>query len=173
MKKIIITSLLVVFCLSLALPAVADYREHPYKEFFFGDSFHKSPSAVKLNFLKVQWNDQGVSELKFKISAWKGRVVWQDLYFVGQKGDQQVIAYKLSDKMKMGQEICLLDCPYKTYLDTMYFVPPVTPFNLETGQIWFVFTHGKQFYHIVWDMKSDEINWFKAEDKPLPTIFKK
>lgn len=173
MKRVAITTLVILCCIAMAGAAYADMRKAGDKALYFGESFHKSPVGIKLTYLDLRWNEQGVTQLKYEISAWKGKIVWEDLYFVGTKDGKQAIVYKLSDKQKMGKEFCYLECLYKAYLDTMFVAPAVGPFDGETGEVWFVFRHGGQFYHVVWEIKTNKIAWYKLQDKPAPPVMTK
>jgi hypothetical protein len=171
MRRIVVAGLVLLLCIAIAQVAFAEIKTHPYKEFFFGDSFHKSPAGVKLNYLELKYDKRGAYEFNFEFSAWKGKVVWDDMLFVcncPEKGKPQ-ITWKLSSKKKMGKEFCYLDCLHKAYRDRLIIEPPAKPFDGETGQVWYIVRHGGQGYHIVWDLKSNTIEWFKAEDKPVPT----
>ena len=173
MKRFALVSLVLICSMAFTATAFAGARNAGYEEFFFGDSFHKSPAGIHVNYMNLKWDANGVTEFKYQVSAWKGKLVWDDLYFVGSKDGNPVIVFKLSDKQKMGKEFCYLDCKTKSYLDTMFVAPAAGPFDGETGQVWFVFSHGGQVYHIVWDIKSNQRAWHKAEDKPAPPALTK
>jgi len=168
MKRFALAVLVVLIGVAVASSAFAGAREREFKELYFGDSFHKSPAGIKLTDLQVYWNEQGVTQFRFELSAWKGKIVWDDVYFVGKKDGNPVLAYKLSDKQKLGLEFCVLDCPFKRYYDTLYITTPVGPFDGETGEVWFMFHFGGQVYEVIWSLKTNEVNWYKAQDKPAP-----
>jgi hypothetical protein len=172
MKRYALTTIVFLCCLAFAASAFAAGRDHNYKEFFFGEDYHKSPGGIHMNYMAIHWNDQGVQDISFHISSWKGQIDWMDMYFIGEKDGKKYVIYKLSDKKQMGQKFCYTGCPEKSYRDTMYFEPPVGPFDLKTGEVWWVYRHGANIFHVVWSMKDNSMEWYKAEDKEAPPVLK-
>ncbi len=172
MKRFALTTIVLLCCLAFAGSVFAGGRDHNYKEFYFGDDFHKSAAGIHMNYLDIHWGAEGVKDITFQVSAWKGQVDWMDMYFVGEKDGKKYIVYKLSSKKQMGKKFCYNDCLHKQYRDTMFFEPPAGPFELKTGEVWWVFRHGALVYHVVWSMKDNSMEWYKAEDKEAPPVLK-
>lgn len=163
--------LIVAFCLlALAATAFAEGRNHKFKEFYFGDSYHKSPAGVGISYVKAKWTANGMSEMNFEISAFKGKVAWDDMYLVDEVDGKQVITYKLSDKRKMGKVMCYIECVNKKFVEKLFFEPNAGPFTMEKGQVWYVFSHGGWKYHVIWEMAGNTMAWYKAADKPVPPM---
>lgn len=172
MKRFAIVAIIFLWCFAFSGAAIAKMRSHDYEHISFGDTHHKDPAGINLNYMKIRWNAKGVSQLEFTLSVWKGKPIWNDTYIVGKKDGKEVILYKLSDKQKMDKEFCYIECLHKKAEESHYFTTPVGPFDIESGQVWWVFSYGPEKAHVIWDLKSNRVSWYKASQRKAPPMAK-
>lgn len=172
MKRFAIATLTILCCVAISGVAMAGMRSHDYEHVSFGDTFHKDPAGINLNYMKIRWDKNGVTELRFEFSVWKGKPVWNDTYIVGKKDGKEVILYKLSSKKKLDKEFCFTECLHKKVDENHFFTTPIGPFDIESGQVWWVISYGADKAHVIWDIKSNRISWYKASQRKAPPMAK-
>ena len=170
MKKLWITMLIALFSLSLCTLAIAESETHNEKEFTFGTNYHKDP-GIKINYLQINWDENGITSLRHNVSALKQKIKWDDLLFVGEKDGKKQILFRHSSKRNYEPyTICYLECLHKAVLETLFFDHVAQGFDRKNGEVWYIFRNPatNKVYHIVWTLADNSLAWYKAEDKPLP-----
>jgi len=170
MKRFFVVIFIIALVVSFAGSAIAAGRIAAFKKLYFGDSFHKSPAGIQLCEMSISWDEAGVTKLKYILSAFKGKTTFVDLYFISTYKDKTGIVYKMSDHRKMGQTFCNLECVDKRENNTLLLTPSAGPFDLDSGQVWFEFKFDDQTVYVIWEMKTNKLDWYKAGDKQVPPM---
>lgn len=170
MRRFVITIFIIACVVAFAGTTFAEKRDAKAKQIYFGESYHKSPAGISLTEMSISWDETGVTKFKYILTAYKGKTTWEDVYFVSTSNEKTGIVYRMSDNRKMKQEFCYLECLHKREDNTIYYTPHAGPFDIESGQVWFVFSFGNEKVYVIWEMKTNKLDWYKASDKQAPPM---
>jgi hypothetical protein len=145
---------------ALATYALAGMKEHDSTKLPFGASYHKSPAGMSLNYLRAEWNADGLTHLQYQVAAFKGHVTLNDMLIV--TGGQTI--YKRSDHKKLGMDFSYTDLTQaKGFFDNIYFPTPIKPFDEATSEIMWLVSYmengQKKDVVVVWTLKGNTIDW--------------
>lgn len=153
MSKFLVLALAICLCLSVA--GLADAHEVRITDQWLaldGD-FYRHDNSVRLSYLEATFDDTGLTFLRFRLTAMRGTVRFDDMHVVSQGK----VTLKLSEKHKLGFDLHVFESVVKHYEEKLFLVPPVKGFDRETGQVkWYLQADGKK-YLVTWTMKDNTV----------------
>ncbi|MCB1155119.1 hypothetical protein KDL45_15790 [bacterium] len=119
-----------------------------------GDKY-QSATGVRIFKLEAEFNDQGLTELHYRIVPLRGTARLEDVQVLSGKK----VKYKLSDSRKLKEDLHLLAGTggHQHYERRQFFPTPVEGFDYNSGKIKFVFSVEDRYFEVVWTVSDNSV----------------
>jgi hypothetical protein len=153
MRRFVIVAVAFAICLVSAGVVMALEYTHDWQWIGFDAGPLNSKFGVRLGDLALKYDAEGLTYLKYRATPRQGlvRLLDTEVLIDGKA------VWRESEKKAMNIDLSVFESAAKHFQDIVTFEKPVKGFNVEKGQIRWVFLAGEKTYQVTWNLIDNEL----------------